>query len=90
DILIFDDSTSALDLSTDAALHKAHKENLQCVTIVMIAPRIASVMRADKISVLDDGQICAFGTHKELMQSSYVYRDIYFSQMKNEEGENNG
>ncbi len=90
DILIFDDSTSALDLSTEAALHKALKENLEGVTIVMIAQRIASVMRADKIAVLDDGQICAFGTHKELMQSSDVYRDIYFSQMKNEEGVNNG
>ncbi|MBQ2798944.1 MAG: ABC transporter ATP-binding protein, partial [Ruminiclostridium sp.] len=54
DILIFDDSTSALDLSTEAALHKALKENLQGVTIVMIAQRIASVMRADKIAVLDD------------------------------------
>ena len=56
----------------------------------MIAQRIASVMRADKIAVLDDGQICAFGNHKELMETSDVYRDIYFSQMKNEEGENNG
>lgn len=90
EILIFDDSTSALDLSTEAALHKALRENLEGVTIVMIAQRIASVMRADKIAVLDDGQICAFGTHKELMAKSDVYRDIYFSQMKEEEGENNG
>ena len=90
EILIFDDSTSALDLSTEAALHKALRENLCGVTIVMIAQRIASVMRADKIAVLDDGQICAFGTHAELMETSDVYRDIYFSQMKKEEGENNG
>ncbi len=85
DILIFDDSTSALDLSTEAALHKALRENLNDVTIVMIAQRIASVMRADKIAVLEDGEICAFGTHDELMSSSDVYRDIYYSQMKNGE-----
>ncbi|MEI3035058.1 MAG: ABC transporter ATP-binding protein [[Eubacterium] siraeum] len=82
EILIFDDSTSALDLSTEAKLHKALRENLSGVTVIMIAQRIASVMRADKIAVLENGSICAFGTHKELMESSSVYRDIYYSQMK--------
>lgn len=84
EILIFDDSTSALDLSTEAKLHKALRESLSGVTVIMIAQRIASVMRADKIAVLENGSICAFGTHKELMESSSVYRDIYYSQMKRE------
>lgn len=87
EILIFDDSTSALDLSTEAKLHKALRENLGGVTVIMIAQRIASVMRADKIAVLENGSICAFGTHKELMESSSVYRDIYYSQMKQGEEE---
>lgn len=87
EILIFDDSTSALDLSTEAKLHKALRENLSGVTVIMIAQRIASVMRADKITVLENGSICAFGTHKELMESSSVYRDIYYSQMKQGEEE---
>ncbi|MCH5324265.1 MAG: ABC transporter ATP-binding protein [Eubacterium sp.] len=83
-ILIFDDSTSALDLSTEAKLHAALRENLKDVTVIMIAQRIASVMRADKIAVIDNGTICAFGTHAELMETSDVYRDIYYSQMKEE------
>lgn len=87
EILIFDDSTSALDLSTEAKLHKALRENLSGVTVIMIAQRIASVMRADKIAVLENGSLCAFGTHKELMESSSVYRDIYYSQMKQGEEE---
>lgn len=87
EILIFDDSTSALDLSTEAKLHKALRENLSGVTVIMIAQRIASVMRAAKIAVLENGSICAFGTHKELMESSSVYRDIYYSQMKQGEEE---
>lgn len=87
EILIFDDSTSALDLSTEAKLHKALRESLSGVTVIMIAQRIASVMRADKIAVLENGSICAFGTHKELMETSSVYRDIYYSQMKQGEEE---
>ena len=87
EILIFDDSTSALDLSTEAKLHKALRENLSGVTVIMIAQRIASVMRADKLAVLENGSICAFGTHKELMESRSVYRDIYYTQMKQGEEE---
>ncbi len=89
-ILIFDDSTSALDLSTESKLHEALRSSLSGVTVIMIAQRIASVMRADRIAVIDKGTICAFGTHSELMQSSEIYRDIYYSQMKNEGGEQNG
>mgnify|MGYP002417426581 CR=1 FL=1 len=74
-------------LSTEAKLHKALRENLSGVTVIMIAQRIASVMRAAQIAVLENGSICAFGTHKELMESSSVYRDIYYSQMKQGEEE---
>ncbi len=90
EILIFDDSTSALDLSTEAKLHKALRENLDDVTVIMIAQRIASVMRADRIAVIEGGEIAACGTHKELMASCKVYRDIYNSQLKEGEGDFNG
>ena len=82
EILIFDDSMSALDLSTDAKLQKALREKLQGTTVIMIAQRVASVMRADKIAVIDGGRIAAFDTHENLMKNCDVYRDIYNSQMR--------
>ncbi len=85
EILIFDDSTSALDLKTEAALYKALRRECPDVTKIIIAQRIASVKGADRIAVLDNGRISAIGTHKELMESSEIYRDIYHSQLK--EGE---
>ena len=88
--VVCDDSTSALDLSTEAKLHKALRENLDDVTVIMIAQRIASVMRADRIAVIEGGEIAACGTHKELMASCKVYRDIYNSQLKEGEGDFNG
>ncbi len=88
-IIIFDDSTSALDLGTEAKLQAALRENLRDTTVVMIAQRIASVMRADRIAVIDNGTIIACDTHDNLMQSCPTYRDIYASQMRNG-GENNG
>lgn len=84
EILIFDDSTSALDLNTEAKLQKAIRENLSDTTVIMIAQRVASVMRADKIVVLDEGTISAVGTHEQLLQTSEIYRDIYDSQLKKE------
>ena len=81
-ILIFDDATSALDLSTEASLRKAMKENLEGVTIIMVAQRIASVINADNIAVIEDGRIVAFGNHETLMKTSEIYQDIYNSQMK--------
>ena len=89
EILIFDDSTSALDLSTEANLYKAINEELKDMTIITIAQRVASVRNADKIVVLNDGEIASIGTHDELMKSSPIYIDIYNSQLK-KEGDEDG
>ena len=82
EILIFDDSMSALDLATDAKLQSALRGKLRGTTVIMIAQRVASVMRADKIAVIDNGRIVAFDNHDNLMSSCDVYRDIYNSQMR--------
>ena len=82
DVLIFDDSMSALDVATGAKLQKALREKLSSLTVITIAQRVASVMNADRILVLDGGTIAASGTHEELMESSPIYRDIYESQLK--------
>ncbi len=82
EVLILDDSTSALDLVTEGKLQRALKEKLDDTTIIMIAQRIASVRQADRIAVLEEGTILHCGTHDELLQCSETYRDIYDSQMK--------
>ena len=84
EILIFDDSTSALDLATEARLYSALKEERPDTTKIIIAQRIASVKNADRIAVLDKGRIAALGDHEELMATSEIYRDIYNSQLKEE------
>lgn len=83
EIIIFDDSTSALDLGTEAKLQKALHEHLDETTVILIAQRIASVMHADRIAVIENGTISACDTHENLMKTSETYRDIYASQMKN-------
>ena len=86
EIIIFDDSTSALDLGTEAKLRQALNTEFADTTVIMIAQRIASVMHADRIAVIEDGRITAFDSHDALMKSSAAYRDIYSSQMKSSEG----
>lgn len=83
EILIFDDSTSALDLKTEAKLYDALKAQHTGVTKIIIAQRIASVRDADRIVVLENGKIAACGPHSELIQTSEIYQDIYHSQLKN-------
>ena len=81
-IIIFDDSTSALDLRTEAALYAALEKEYHDITKIVIAQRIATLKYADIIAVLDDGKLAAYGTHDELIKSSEIYQDIYSSQMK--------
>lgn len=82
EILIFDDTTSALDLKTEAKLYEALKREYAGMTKIIIAQRIASVKDADRIAVIENGRIAACGSHGELMESSGIYRDIYDSQLK--------
>lgn len=88
EILIFDDSTSALDLKTEAQLYQALQASSPESTKIIIAQRIASVRRADKIIVLENGRISACGSHEELMNSCVPYQDIYHSQIGKEDEEN--
>lgn len=81
-ILILDDSTSAVDTATDARIRKAFKEEIPGTTKIIIAQRISSVEGADRIIVMEDGEVNGFGTHEELLESNEIYRDIYESQTK--------
>ncbi len=86
-IIIFDDSTSAVDTKTDALIRKALKENIPGTTKIFIAQRISSVQDADIIIVLDGGKIAAKGTHDELMATSSLYREIYEAQTRGRQEE---
>lgn len=81
-ILILDDSTSAVDTKTDALIRKAFREEIPDTTKIIIAQRISSVEDADMIIVLDDGHISGIGTHKELLKSNEIYKEVYTSQVK--------
>lgn len=85
EIFIFDDSFSALDFKTDSTLRKALKEHTKEATTIIVAQRISTILNADKILVLDDGHMAGIGSHKELMKSCEVYRQIAMSQLSEEE-----
>lgn len=85
EILVFDDSTSALDLKTEAAFYDALQEAAPGTTKLIIAQRIASVRRADRIVILEHGRVVNCGTHEQLLQTCDIYRDIYDSQMGEED-----
>ncbi len=84
EILILDDSTSALDYATDAALRRQIKDNLKELTVIMVTQRVAAIRDADLIVVLDDGEIVGIGRNEELLESCPVYQEIYYSQRKSE------
>ena len=88
EIYIFDDSFSALDYKTDVTLRKALKEETSDSTVIIVAQRISTIIHAEQIIVLDEGQIAGIGTHKELMKSCDVYQQIALSQLSKEELEN--
>ena len=90
DILIFDDSFSALDFKTDAQLRQSLKENINETNIIIVAQRINTVMDADRIIVLDEGKIAGMGTHSELIKSCEAYKEIALSQLSAEEVESIG
>ncbi|OMC69668.1 ATP-binding protein [Paenibacillus odorifer] len=84
-ILILDDSSSALDFSTDAALRKALKESSQEMTVLLVSQRVSTVRQADKIMVFEEGRIAGVGTHEELMRGCEEYKEICLSQLSSEE-----
>ena len=81
EILILDDSSSALDYKTDSMLRQALRENYAGVTTIVIAQRVSSILHADHILVLDEGREIGYGTHEQLMESCQIYREISESQM---------
>ena len=85
EILILDDSASALDFATDAALRHALKEQTEGMTVLMVSQRASTVKAADRILVLDDGAMAGLGSHEELMETCQVYREICLSQLSREE-----
>jgi len=85
EIFLFDDSFSALDFKTDSALRKALNERIEKSTIIIVAQRVASIMNAEQIIVLDEGEIVGKGTHKELLENCKPYREIAESQLSKEE-----
>lgn len=87
EILILDDSASALDFATDAALRRAIRKETGKMTVFLVSQRAASVRQADKILVLDDGELAGVGTHQQLFESCQVYREICLSQLSEEEVE---
>ena len=90
EIVILDDSASALDLATDAKLRKAIAEQTGGMTVLIVSQRISSIKNVDKIIVMDDGKIAGIGTHRELYKNCAVYREICLSQLSEQEVNNIG
>lgn len=86
EILILDDSSSALDYATDAALRKSIKDLPGEITVFIVSQRASSMLHADTIIVLDDGDVAGMGTHEELLKGCEVYQEIYYSQFERKEG----
>ena len=86
-VLILDDSASALDFATDARLRMAIREKTRDMTVFIVSQRASSIKQADTILVLDEGQLAGAGTHKELLRTCKVYREICLSQLSKEEVE---
>ena len=80
--MILDDSTSAVDTATDATIRKAFAEEIPNNTKFINAQRVSSVQNADRIIVMEDGQINGFGTHEELLENNEIYREVYETQTK--------
>ncbi len=87
-ILILDDSASALDFATDAALRRAIRRETKDMTVLIVSQRVSSIRSADRIFVLDEGRLCGIGTHEELLENCGEYREICLSQASGKEGEN--
>ena len=85
EIYIFDDSFSALDFKTDAALRRALKEKTESSTMIMVTQRVSTIMKAEQIIVLDEGRIVGIGNHNELIKNCKTYQEIALSQLSKEE-----
>jgi len=86
DILILDDATSSVDVETEIGIHAAVAEWMTGRTVIMVSQRLSTVLKADKIVILEKGRIVGEGTHRDLLQSSSIYREIYASQLEPEIG----
>ena len=85
EIYVFDDSFSALDFATDSKLRAALESEAREATVIIVAQRVGTIMRADQIVVLDEGRVCGIGKHEELMETCETYREIVYSQLTEEE-----
>ena len=88
EILIFDDSSSALDYATDAKMRRAIATELSGKTIILVSQRVSTVRNADQIVLMDDGKICGIGTHEQLFRDNELYREICHSQLSEKEAAN--
>ena len=86
-VYLFDDSFSALDFATDARLRAALDRELTGATVIIVAQRVGTIMKADQIVVMDAGRVVGVGTHAELLESNETYREIVFSQLTEQEAQ---